>query len=72
METDTGDLASVVRNSGEFNHRQIDLLGNSLAAARSDLLALEAKGLLQGRRVGRKFVFSAPEDLADRFGRANR
>jgi DeoR/GlpR family transcriptional regulator of sugar metabolism len=34
--------------------------------ARNDLQALEEKGLLAHRRVGRSYVFSPPPDLQER------
>ena len=40
--------------------------GVTLATARSDLLGLEAKGLLRGNRVGRRFEFLAAPDLEER------
>lgn len=39
--------------------------------ARTDLLDLTAKGLLTQRKVGRRFVFSAPTDLAERLKTAS-
>jgi Fic family protein len=38
----------------------------TLATARSDLLDLEAKGLLRGNRVGRRFEFLAAPDLEEK------
>lgn len=38
-------------------------------AARNDLLALVASGLLSQARVGRRYVFSAAPDLGDRLSR---
>ncbi len=40
--------------------------GVTLATARSDLLGLEAKGLLRGNRVGRRFEFLAAPDLEEK------
>jgi Fic family protein len=40
--------------------------GVTLATARSDLLALEGRGLLRGNRVGRRFEFLATLDLEER------
>jgi Fic family protein len=40
--------------------------GVSLQSARNDLLDLEQRGLLEGRKVGRQFVFSPVDDLAER------
>lgn len=38
----------------------------AFATARSDLFDLAERGLLQRKKVGRKFVFVAPPDLSDR------
>jgi Fic family protein len=38
----------------------------TLATARSDLLDLEAKGLLRGNRIGRRFEFLATPDLEEK------
>jgi Fic family protein len=46
--------------------------GIALATARSDLLDLEAKGLLRGNRVGRRFELIAVPDLEDRLRRLGR
>lgn len=43
--------------------------GVTLATARSDLLSLEAKGLLRGNRAGRRFEFLAVPDLEERLRR---
>jgi Fic family protein len=43
--------------------------GVTLATARSDLLDLEAKDLLRGNRVGRRFEFVAVPDLEERLRR---
>ncbi|HEV3255498.1 MAG TPA: Fic family protein [Gemmataceae bacterium] len=46
--------------------------GVTLATARSDLLGLEAKGLVRGNRAGRRFEFVAAADLEERLRRLAR
>ena len=85
---ETRVLERRLQTQGEFNHRQIAILGAALRdperrftikseqhrhrvsnpTARSDLLALEERGLLAKRRSGKKFVFRPADDLEERLG----
>jgi Fic family protein len=80
------EVEEIIRGAGNFNHRQLALLGHALRhpgasytfashrrshavvyqTARTDLIDLARRGLLNERRVGRVYHFDAPSDLPDR------
>ncbi len=83
------EVETLLRQSGDLNHRQLALLGHAhkhpgyrytieshrrshdvaYQTARTDLLGLARRGLLQQLRRGRSYQFSAPQDIAQRLRR---